>query len=246
MIENRNTLGKHGINYPKPSGRHPGNGSIVPELGAEALNKLFSDADTLVLSHEDLFSMGARMVPFGEMCKSSGIKLSVVTFLRPFSEFIFGDYSQYLKQNIEIYLENKSAYDGLSFEEFSVHRRSQITPVAWLKGWQKITDTPITIAHHRKIRSVMEGFLDISDLQWEIEKSSVNPSLRVADCEDISNAISGGISKVKVMDMYKLSYSKVNLTDHGKTEERTKWIEAIFKSQNDKIFAEFHFDNRRI
>lgn len=238
-------LAQHGIVYPTPAGGHPGNGTIVPELDGEGLSALFGNAGTVFLSHEDLFAMGGRLKRLGPLCAELGIDLVVLVFLRPFSEFIYGDYSQYLKQNIDSYIAQGAAYGGLSFEEFAVSRRSQITPVGWLKAWQRTTGTPLRIAHHRQIRPVLEDLLGPLPFRWEIEKSKSNPSLRVADCEDIANAISGGVSSEKLQDMYKLAYSKVSLIDHGKTAERTRWLEALFKTQNDRILEEFSFDNRQ-
>lgn len=245
MLENRQMLAQNGIAYPKPAGRHPGNGSLVPDLDAEGLAGLFGNAGTLFLSHEDLFAMGGRLGPLAGISRDLGVDLVVLVFLRPFSEFIYGDYSQYLKQNIESYIAAGAAYDGLSFEEFAVSRRSQITPVAWLKAWQRNTETPLYIAHHRKIRPVLEALLGPLPFNWEIEKSASNPSLRVADCEDIAHAIAGGLPAAKVRDMLRLAYSKVSLADPGKTAERTTWLEALFRTQNDRILAEFSFDNRQ-
>lgn len=245
MLANRSTLAQCGIKYPKPAGRHPGNGTIVSDLDSDGLTDLFGDAHTLLLSHEDLFSMGGRLSQMGEICQSQDVGLTVLVFLRPFSEFIYGDYSQYMKQNIDTYLEEGAAYGGQSFEEFAVARRSQITPIGWLKAWQRTTTIPLRIAHHRQIRPVLEDTIGPQELNWKIEKSASNPSLRVADCEDIANAIAGGVPRAKVLDMYKLAYSKVALTDHGKTFDRTKWLEALFKTQNDKILDEFQFDNRQ-
>lgn len=148
MLENRRMLAQHGIVYPTPAGGHPGNGTIVPELDGEGLSALFGNAGTVFLSHEDLFAMGGRLKRLGPLCAELGIDLVVLVFLRPFSEFIYGDYSQYLKQNIDSYIAQGAAYGGLSFEEFAVSRRSQITPVGWLKAWQRTTGTPLRIAHH--------------------------------------------------------------------------------------------------
>lgn len=245
MLANRSMLGQNGIVYPKPSGRHPGNGTLVSDLDAEGLADLFGNAGTVFLSHEDLFAMGGRLSRLGALCEDQDIELRILVFLRPFSEFIYGDYSQYLKQNIDTYIAEGAAYGGLSFEEFAVGRRSQITPVGWLKAWQRNTKCPLHIAHHRQIRAVLEDLLGPLPFTWDIEKSASNPSLRVADCEDIANAIAGGVSSPKILDMYKLAYSKVSLSDHGKTPDRTKWVEALFKSQNDRILDEFSFDNRQ-
>ena len=217
----------------------------VEGLTVEGLNDLFVECPTVVLSHEDLFAIGARQAEIGNFCRAEGVQMTVLVFLRPFSEFIYGDYSQYLKQNIEKYIANGAAYDGQSFEEFAVWRRSQITPSGWLKAWQRVTDQPLLLSHHRQIKSTMQALLGDPPLNWEIDKSASNPSLRVTDCEDIAEAISNGIPGQKIIDMYKLSYSKVSLRDAGKTVERTKWLEALFKAQNEKILEDFNFDNRR-
>lgn len=245
MLENQSVLREHGVMYPTPSGSHPGNGMCAVGLTADGIRELFAQCPTVVLSHEDLFAVGARLAEFGDICRAEGIQLTVLVFLRPFSEFIYGDYSQYLKQNIDHYLALGAAYDGQSFEEFAVWRRSQITPSGWLKAWQKVTDTPLFLAHHREIQSTLQALLGDLPLKWAIEKSASNPSLRVVDCEDIAEAIADGIPAQKIMEMYKLAYSKVGLRDQGKTNERNKWLEALFLAQNEKILEDFQFDNRR-
>lgn len=246
MLANRQVLLKNGICYPEPEASHPGNGLKVTALDAVSLQKAFGDADTMVFSHENLFSMAANFSALGTLCQSQGVRLSVLVFLRPFSEFIYGDYSQFLKQNIDSYIREGQAYGGQSFEEFAVSRRSQISAIGWLKAWQRVSPSPILIEHHRKIRAVCENLLGPLPLKWEIDRDSSNPSLRVLDCEDISTAISGGVPKGKVNDMYKLAFSKVGLEDRGKTPERTRWLEALFKGQNDKIQEIFNFDNRLV
>ncbi|WP_172330601.1 hypothetical protein [Mangrovicoccus sp. HB161399] len=245
MIANRAALCAEGIVYPDPDTRHPGNGLRVLGMSPEAMDRMFGNAHTVILSHEDLISMGPRMAHLPEACAAANAALKVVIFLRPFSEFIYGDYSQFMKQNFDGWLETGQAYDGQSFEEFAVARRSQITPLGWLKAWQRTTDRPLAIAHHRQIRATLEGLIGSFPMRWEIERASANPSLRVSDCEDIAQAIASGVPRGKIRDMFKLAYATTGLPDHGRTGERTKWLEALFKTQNDNIREEFSFDNLR-
>ncbi|WP_138472649.1 hypothetical protein [Poseidonocella sp. HB161398] len=245
MVANRARLAEEGIVYPDPGTSHPGNGLRLLDITGEGMDGMFGNAHTVILSHEDLISMGPRMGHLPEACAAAQAAMTVLVFLRPFSEFIYGDYSQYMKQNFDRYLEEGRAYEGQSFEEFAVTRRSQVTPLAWLKAWQKTTPTPLRIAQHRQIRTTLEDLAGKVPIQWEVETSRANPSLRVADCEDIAHAIAGGLPRSKIRDMFKLAFTKTGLSDHGKTMERTKWLEALFKVQNDNIREVFQFENLR-
>ncbi len=245
MLANRARLEAEGIVYPDPGGRHPGNGLRVAGMSSEDMDRMFGNAHTVILSHEDLISMGPKMGHLPAACAAANAALKVVVFLRPFSEFIYGDYSQFMKQHFDRWLDEGQAYDGQSFEEFAVARRSQITPLGWLKAWQRTTEEPLAIAHHRQIRETLETLIGAVPIEWEIERSSANPSLRVADCEDIAHAIGAGIPRGKIKEMYKLAYAKTGLADHGRTAERSKWLEALFKTQNDNIREEFRFENLR-
>ena len=243
LIANRDLLALNGINYPESGEKHPGNGMRALDLPRDGVESLFGQFHTAILSHEDLFSMGSNLQALGPACEAADVALIVQAFLRPFSEVIYGDYSQFMKQNIERYMAEKMAYDGQSFEEFAVTRRSQITPVAWLNAWAKVSSQPIRLARHRDIRATLDDLIGPLPLDWTINRESSNPSLRVTDCEDIASAIRLGIPGEKIREFYKTSYAKVSLPDRGRTEERSRWLEALFKSINEKIIGDFGFDN---
>ncbi|MBE3639788.1 hypothetical protein [Mangrovicoccus algicola] len=244
MLANRDPLSSRGIVYPAPEGSHPGNGLRLAGIDPAGMETLFGGARTAVLSHEDLISLGPRMTHLPGLCAEHDVALTVLVFLRPFCEVIYGDYSQFMKQNFDRYLAEGQAYDGMSFEEFAVARRSKLTPTGWLNAWQRTTPLPLRIAPHRRIRATLEEVLDGAEMNWDIEAASANPSLRVCDCEDIARAMQAGLRAAKIREMYKLAYAKVALADHGRTETRRVWLEALFRNQNENIRDTFRFDNR--
>lgn len=247
LENNRDTLFAQGINYPaaRPDPTvHPGNGAQFSTLQDSTLEALFAGADTVVMSHEDLFSQPGRMAPVAARLEAAGVAVQVVVFLRPFSSFIFGDYSQFLKQNLETYLTESQAFGGQSFETFTVERSRVMTPIGWLRGWQRMFPAlPLIVSGHHRIRPVMTPLLNEVTLDWEVPPALSNPSLRMVDCDELVLAINAGLEAAHVRDMYRLALHKARLSDPGKTAERTRWIEALFDKQNQELLAEFSYDN---
>ncbi|MRU15513.1 hypothetical protein FDP25_08740 [Roseovarius sp. A21] len=247
MLNNRDKLRVQGIEYPHNEGGHPGNAAEIAKLNEAGLNAMFAnDAYTVVLSHEDLFSQPPRGKSLAQLSRSQGIKLKAVVFLRPFSQFIYGDYSQFMKQRFHQFSAARRAYDGRNFEEFAV-KRSQDMPVAgWLKAWSDLTENSLVLASHRDIRPVIESQLDLpSDMNWTVPATQTNRSLRVSDCEALAAALANHeIPAPELKEMFRSAFHKVDEPDAGRTQERDRWIEALFLDRNKKLHELFGFDNR--
>lgn len=246
LLNNTEKLAEQGVIYPTPPTEHPGNGAALASITEAELKGMFARGDTVVLSHEDLFAMGPTMTKTSALCAQMGIDVQVLCFLRPFSEFIFGDYSQFIKQKLEIYIQKGRAFEGRTFERFVVDRARALSPAGYLRGWQKqFPANPIALYSHRDIRPALETLLNVTDLDWDVPASASNRSLRMHDCDQIVAGINAGLPDETVRSMYLLALETCTLPDPGKTPERTAWIEAIFGKVNNEIQADFGFKNRR-
>jgi len=240
---NRDLLAAHGIAYPAPQAGHPGNGAELGRLGHRKLETLFGTATTLILSHEDLLPAWESMTHLPDSCAALGAEMTVLAALRPFSDIVFGDYSQHMKQHFEAFLAAGQAYDGLGFEDFAVRRRERMAPRAWLHGWQALSARPLVIVRHDALRDAVGALLGPLPIDWHVNRHKVNRSLRVADCEDIARAIAAGLDPRWIEEMRRLAFATADLPDPGRTPERRRWIEALFRDDCDRIAAEFGFDN---
>ena len=248
MLKNQKRLLKMGINYPHDGTGHPGNGSSIGKLTEQSLGAMFPrGCHTLVLSHEDLLPQPPRGKPLAEIARKQGIEVQIVSFLRPFNEFIYGDYSQFMKQNFAARLRDRLPYGGQSFEEFSVSRSKVIVLVAWLNNWNKnFPQTSLRIEPHRNIKPVLQELLGLpDDMVWDIHANQVNRSLRVSDCEALAAALMDQITPEKELRaMFQAAHHKVEEPDAGRTPERDRWIEALFLDRNRNIHTSFGLDNR--
>jgi len=246
MLANRVRLSEHGIAYPHQGGRHPGNGLVALGMTQSRLDHLFQDHETLVLSHEDLFAVAGMAQALAALCAENRIRVRIVTFLRPFSEFMFGDYSQFIKQHLERYLALHQAFEGRSFQQFTVDRSRALNATGFLKSWARLfPDEPLTVASHHDIRKVLEPLLPVSDLLWQVPRDRVNPSLRMTDCDAIADAINRQlIAPDRIRAMLRQALRRTGGPDPGRTPERIAWIEAIFARQTDNLRESFGFENR--
>ena len=245
LIENRDRLAAAGIAYPHDGGQHPGNAAEIQGLSEAALDRLAGPAGTLVLSHEDLFSQPGRADALAKIVAERGIAVHVLVFLRPFSGFVYGDYSQFLKQHYPRYIETRAPHEGRSFEEFAVFRSRVLNVAGWLKAWAKrFPGQTMTIASPRDIRRVTEPLL-CPDLHWTVARDQANPSLRMEDCDRIAAALRDpAVPGPQIRDMLRDALLRTGEPDAGRTAERTAWIEAIFGKQNEDILDVFGYDNR--
>lgn len=248
MGQNRARLAAHGIAYPEGPATHPGNAADFATLRGPEIEALFADGvERAVLSHEDLFAVAGRMEKTAAALGAAGVSVQVIAFLRPFSEFIFGDYSQVIKQHLERFIAEGRAFEGRSFERFCVDRARALTPVGFFRGWQRVfPEHPLILRSHRDIRPEIESLLGVRDLDWHVPRDLSNPSLRMVDCDAIAAALNGGrMAPEAIRDLMRRALHQTGAADPGKTPERIAWIEALFGKQTEEIAKEFGFDNRR-
>lgn len=246
MQKNRESLAAHRMSYPAlEQGGHPGNGAGFAGLTEAQLADLFADADHVILSHEDLLPMASKAKGTAERLEILDVDVCIVAFLRPFSAFAFGDYSQFIKQNLDRDIEMGVAFDGRSFEEFVVARHQHISVPGWLKAWQRLFPRkPLVLASHKEMRAVFERETGIRDLNWNIPHDVTNPSLRMTDCADIVHAINTGMGKPHIHAMLRAALKQTKLPDPARSAAHIKWIEALYAKQNETLLDAFGFDNR--
>ncbi|TCP60230.1 hypothetical protein EV663_11116 [Rhodovulum bhavnagarense] len=248
LSQNAEALGSVGIRYPAPAATHPGNAGDLQTITRERLESYFAGGiETVVLSHEDLYSLPGRGDALAALAAEDGAEVQIVAFLRPFSEFLYGDYSQFMKQHFEQFLATRNPYDGRSFREFCERRVKTLNPAQFLRNWQKrFPSVPLALDSHRAIRPVLERLLgEIPAMDWTVRRHETNPSLRMEDCDRIVAAMRDLDRNAKdIRDMFRTAFHMTAEPDAGKTEARTAWIEAAFARQNAAILDEFGYDNR--
>lgn len=248
MLGNAGALAAHGIAYPHSGGSHPGNAADIADLTAADVAALFAPGiHTIVLSHEDLYSLAKRGDALSKIARETGTQVQLVAFLRPFSEFVFGDYSQFMKQFFERFLKTRNPYDGRDFDAFAARRVETLRPAQFLRNWQsRFPETPLVLESHRRIRPVMEGLLGTEvPIDWDVPRARTNPSLRMEDCDRLAAAMRDPmVPAAAIRKMFKAAFSQVEEPDAGRTAARTARIEALFAAQNDALLRDFGFDNR--
>lgn len=249
MAHNGESLRAAGVSYPKPEGTHPGNAAGLAELDAATVLGWFTPGiHTVVLSHEDLFSMPKKGDALHAIAAAAGISVQVIMFLRPFSEFMFSDYSQFMKQHFETYLKTREPYNGMTFRDFTIRRASTMKPAMYARNWgARFPETKLILASHREIRTVIEGLIGPEAVaSWEVHGSLTNPSLRMEDCDRIAEAMRNPkISDGEIRDLLRAAFHKTAERDGGKSPERIAFAEEQFAPQNEVLLSEFGFDNRR-
>lgn len=247
MLQNRTALADHDIAYPAPPDHHPGNG--LTALSGGGMRRMLDEhpQSTVILSHEDLFAQAGRAVDLVQMQMSRQIAVEVVVFLRPFSDFIFGDYSQFIKQNYRSYCAAQTAFDGRSFAQVAVDRSRAMPVAGFLRAWQKsFGEQAVQVASFRQIQTVIENTLGHPGLNWSVPTQASNPSLRMVDCDRIVAAINGGATEDQVQAMINAGLRNAGQDDPGRTPTRREWIEALFDHQNTLLKQEFGYDNRYV
>lgn len=251
LLQNSDRLAAQGVAYPHDGGGHPGNAADLADVTQEKLDSWFAgDIHTVILSHEDLYSLAKRGDTLAGLTTGTDIDVQLICFLRPFSEFIYGDYSQFMKQFFDVFLAKRKPYDGRDFKAFAQRRIDTMKPAAYLRQWQqRFPNLPLILDGHRNIRAVMTGLLGapLADaLDWEVDSNRVNRSLRMEDCDRIAAAMRDpNVPDEDIKQMFHAAFHHVGDSDAGKTEERTAWVEAQFAPQNATLLEEFNFDNRR-
>lgn len=247
FLQNRETLAQAGFHYPHedPDNGHPGNGAGIPELHAADLEALFDGHRHLILSHEDLFAQGARAEAFASAVQELGAEVQILAFIRPFSEFVFGDYSQNMKQNFGHFVETRVPYQGRNFEQFTVDRARTLNPVMRFRGWtNRLADAQFHLYSHRMIRPALTELLDLPELNWSVPRYKSNPSLRMEDCDRLAEMIRDPeIASTDIAEERRQAFRRAGEPDPGRSPERVAWIEAIFSRQNEDLMQVYGYDN---
>ncbi|MFY0633397.1 MAG: hypothetical protein JXQ91_06275 [Vannielia sp.] len=246
LLRNQAALADAGIAYPHDGTGHPGNAAGIETARAERLAALFGPHDRLALSFEDLISLGSKARPFARAVAELGAEVQIVAFVRPFSEYIFGDYSQMMKQHFRTYIAAGAGYGGKSFQQFVVSRSRQMNPRGWMRAWREVLPgAGFTLASHRAIRATVEPMLGPVTLDWEVPRHLTNPSLRTEDCDRIAAMIAAGdVPGRRIVEAVKAALHLPSQPDSGRTEDRVAWIEAVFEHHNAALLEEFGYDNR--
>ncbi|MDU8912161.1 hypothetical protein [Aestuariicoccus sp. MJ-SS9] len=248
LLQSAGALRAAGIHYPHDGGGHPGNAADLADLTRPRLETWFGDGiHTVILSHEDLYGGPRRGDALARLVREDDTQVQLIAFLRPFSEFIFGDYSQFMKQYFYRYLETRNPYDGRSFTEFAERRVETLKPATFLSNWDKrFPDPGLILDSHRNIRLVLERLLGTGGpIDWEVPRSQTNPSLRMADCDAIAAAMRDPtIPDNQIRAMFQEAFHHTADPDPGKSAERVAWLEEIFEPKNAALMRRFGFDNR--
>lgn len=246
LKQNSKSLARSGVFYPAPTSGHPGNGLEILELSEVQIKQWFTEGiETVVLSHEDLYATPGRGDRLKTLAENAGIDVQVVAFLRPFSEFIFGDYSQFMKQKFELYLQKRQPYEGRDFNAFVQYRVNTLKPAIFLKGWDNRSTSPIKIANHRNIRPVFEELLGPEAINdWDVHRDLTNPSLRMQDCDKLAEMIlDPQKSNSEIRRFFKAAFAPNKTADLGRSPERIAHIEKAFEPQIKALQQTFGFDN---
>lgn len=248
LLRNRARLGAHGVAYPHPGHAHPGNAGDLARLDEARFDALFEDgARVAVLSHEDLFARPADGHALARLAQRAGVVVQRLCFLRPWSEFCAGDFSQHLKQHFERYLAARRAFDGLTFEAMAARRAADLAPARSLAGWNAVLGGPPAIlAPHRAIRPVVEAALGVPGLDWAMPRHLANPSLRLCDCEAVAAMIDDpAVPAEAVRQAFRDAHHRTADPDPARSPARMAAIEALFARHDAALLADHGFDNRR-
>ena len=247
MLRNAPALRAQGVLYPHDGGAHPGNAGHLVAIDRPTIEGYFADGvHTVVLSHEDLFSTAQHSEPLARVTRADRIPVQIVAFLRPFSGFVFSDYSQFMKQFFEEYLQTRDPYEGQSFEEFAL-RRLSMKPADYLRDWKRVfREIPMILASHTDIKAVFNGLLGPAvQMDWTLPRQLANPSLPIADCERIVQAMRNRDVPAKtIRAMMSEAFENAAGDDAGRTTARINLIETAFKAQNQDLLEMHGYDNR--
>lgn len=243
LLANQDRLARAGIVYPHQNGDHPGNAPKLEELTASKMLEDLGDAQTVIYSHEDLLVFREHSQTFAQAASEAGLDVQVVCFLRPFHQLIFGTYSQTLKQNFEEFAAEGSAYGGRTFDEFCRHIHARFRFDQFLKKWEAtFPNGRLLLRSHTLIRPTFEALLNGVELDWNVDPSLTNPSLRIEDCEQIAKAINEGHQDIDALrDALRAAYRKIGLADPGRSAERISMIEALFAESTQILERDFGF-----
>ncbi len=224
MLQNQRSLRSVGVNYPHLQKGHPGNANTIDHVSRHWIEQSFSGFDTVILSHENLFSAARRGQRLVRLCADAEIDLQVVAFLRPFEDWLIADYSQTLRQH------DVTQPHPPGFLDFIRQRRSKIRPGAFLCAWQSVVGKDqMTVQTHRNIRSTLLALCpQLDDIDWTVPKWRCNRSMPLAQSMALQSALATGDDPV--------DHPPVNAcpTDMFKTH-----IRSVFQAEAQDVREQF-------
>lgn len=248
MLNNRELLLHAGIYYPHADdGRdHPGNADQLHRQFEEGVIAKHFDTgvNTVFLSHEDLFERPRWASALSEWIRKENIELSVIAFLRPYSEIIFGAYSQKMKENFQNFLQKRQAYDGKTLEQFGVQIFNNVNHALACRQWNDLCHPgSLHLHNYRHIKFVLESHIGIiPGMDWGIDKSLRNISLRVSDCDEIASAINDpSFSERHIRTLLEEAYKNSGAHDAGRSEQRAANLERLHSERTAEICENFGF-----
>jgi len=246
LLNNQAALGEAGVSYPHEGTSHPGNGLGFQRTETSKLEALFANKSRLIISYEDLVESGKNIGPLANAVETLGVEVTIVALIRPFSEWLFGDYSQRMKQHFDRYLATRIPYDGMSLFDLAARRAKQLQPAKHFKEW--LTGLPqakFELARQTDIRPTFEKYFNGASIDWTVPLRQVNRSLRVQDCDLLSDMIRNhDIPEDAIIAERLAAFKRAGGPDLGRTITRISKIEAMFEAQNEAVFDMFGFDNR--
>lgn len=243
LLREKSTLSTHGIGYPHKGQGHPGNGLMIYDVTRPWLAKMFEKTDTLILSHEALFSEVKRAKRLRHVTEALDVDVQLVAFLRPFSEIVFGDISQALKQRFDTYAETRKPLGGRGFRQFVWARHKDFAADTYLRKWAELfPQNPIHVGSSQDIPATMRMLLpELPKIAWDLPLWRRNPSLPAHRCEEALAHLAAGRSDIASRHLAQRAPS----VDWAKTPERIDWIEDVFAERNASLLKHFGYDNRR-
>jgi hypothetical protein len=246
FLKNRARLARLGISYPHDGDPHPGNATGLETITADRLLADFGTGHTVIYSHEDLLANVPKGSALMTLAAELGITVDVVAFLRPFSELMFGTYSQMMKQNFETYLTTGQPYDGFDFEGLVQQAQHSYAFDRFLRGWaRRNPDRPLILRHSSEIRATFEDLLGTREIDWSLPPDQANPSLRTEDCDRLAAMITEGkLSARRIRREFVAAHGLVGGPDRGRSPARIALVETLFADCNKGLEDWFGFDNR--
>ncbi|MEO0358162.1 MAG: hypothetical protein AAF386_07680 [Pseudomonadota bacterium] len=224
MLRNQAWLRDKGVNYPHRGQGHPGNADQIDRIGPAWIDANLGGFETLILSHENLFSCAARGRRLANLCYAQDISLKIIAFLRPFQDWLAADYSQALRQHL---IDPETQAKPPAFATFVRRRRAKIRPTAFLENWQSLVpDHPITVAHHTDVRRVFCGLCTpLVQADWAVPKWQTNTSLPLVQSIRLEHELARGAAPSIELERRTLAS-----VDTGAAPFAAQ-INAVFKSE---------------
>lgn len=226
LKKNEDELLKRGWSAPFLGLKHPGTDLDFLQSTTEELEKIKQEVGSLVVSHERLFSPHPDVEGFLKRISKVFDKLTVICFVRPIEEIVYGDYSQRMKKNLEEFFETRNPYGG-TFEEYVEDLSKKPGIGRNIRRWHRIAGDSFDLRLTSDINSFWQGKLG-GALDTEIPGHLANISLAVSDCDEIADRIRNDqdvtLEDLREMRRHAAAKAKSSKDDKGRTAERRKFI----------------------